>query len=289
MKKHLLKLLVIVLSFNSFAQAPEIEGDILLCPWTDGTASIITDQTYDSYQWYYKYWFLPEDYVAIDGADEASFTYDWYTYDQALLKVVVTLDGETYESNSIQIDSWNWVGLVVFNEMNENVTFDPDTETFLLCQGATFEISINDPPYNANIRWYRDDLPIVGANSSTYLITEPGVYYVEAAPDFCPDNSNNSMPINVAWDPDCNLSVHNPITKNSIKIYPNPVQNELTLQLDNNVFESYKIVDLTGKTVANGKISGSESIISVNSISKGMYILQLIGENQISNHKIIKE
>jgi hypothetical protein len=97
------------------------------------------------------------------------------------------------------------------------------------------------------------------------------------------------MPINVAWDSDCKQSIENPITKNSIKIYPNPVQNELTLQLDNNVFESYKIVDLTGKTVANGKISGSESVISVNSISKGMYILQLIGENQISNHKIIKE
>lgn len=289
MKKNLLKILVFLFSANSFAQAPQIEGDLLLCPWTEGTATITTNQTYDSYQWFYKYWFLSDDYQAIDGATEASFTYDWYTYDQALLKVVVTLNGETYESNTIQIDSWNWVGLVVFNEMNENVTFDPDNETFLLCQGATFELSINNPPYNANIRWYRDETPIVGANTSTYIVTEPGVYYVEASPDFCPDSSNNSMPITVAWDPNCNLSVDNPIANNNIKIYPNPVQNQLTIQIDSASFENYKIVDFTGKTIANGKISGTENVISLDSLSKGMYILQLISENQIYNHKIIKE
>ncbi len=289
MKKLLLHFSLFLISFNLVAQAPEIQGDVLLCPWTEGTASVITDQEYDSYQWYYKYWFLPEDYVAIEGANAATFTYDWYTYDQALLKVVVTLNGETFESNVIQIDSWAWTGLILFNEVNENVSFDPDTESFLLCQGATFELSINNPPYDTNIRWYRNDEPIAGANSSVYVVSEPGLYYVEAAPSFCPDNSNNSLPINVLWDPDCNLSIEDPIAQTPVKIYPNPVKNQLTVNTFATVAESYKIVDLTGKTVSSGSISESESQIDMTALSNGIYILHLQGNQQQSAHKIIKE
>ena len=289
MKKQLLKIILILFSFNSFAQAPEIEGDVLLCPWTDGTATIITAQTYDTYQWYFKYWFLPDDYEAIDGATSASFTYDWYTYDQALLKVVVTLDGETYESNTIQVDSWAWTSMFVVTETNENVVFDPDTETFLLCEGATFNLSINNPPYDTNIVWYRNDIPIEDATNSYYTVIGPGYYYVSAAPSFCPNNTSNSLGINVAWNPDCSLSVDDPTAESAIKIYPNPVKNELVLNVKINTFETYNLIDLTGKLISTGTITASESMISTAALSSGVYVLQLIGENHTSTHKIIKE
>ena len=35
---------------------PVISGDIMLCPESNGNASITNDETYDSYQWYFKYW-----------------------------------------------------------------------------------------------------------------------------------------------------------------------------------------------------------------------------------------
>src|SRR5690606_27447691 len=88
-------------------QSPVIAGDVVLCPNTARTATVTTGITYDSYQRYYKYWFLEDDFEAIEGATSDSFTYDWFTYEQAIVKVVVTLDGVTYESNSTQRDSYS--------------------------------------------------------------------------------------------------------------------------------------------------------------------------------------
>jgi hypothetical protein len=72
---------------------------------------------------------MSDDFVAIEGATESTFTYDWYTYDQALLKVIATLDGVDYESNIIQIDSWAWLPIYFMYELTPDVTFDPETET----------------------------------------------------------------------------------------------------------------------------------------------------------------
>ncbi|WP_291117748.1 T9SS type A sorting domain-containing protein [Flavobacterium sp. UBA6135] len=288
MKKNLLFLFVFLLNFNMQAQAPQIEGDILMCPWTDGTASITTSQTYDSYQWYFKYWFLPGEYEAISGATGASLTYDWYTYDQALLKVVVTLDGSTFESNVIQVDSWNWVGLVVFNEMNDNVTFDPDTETFLLCEGTTFELSINNPPYDTNIVWYKNDTPIAGATQSNYMVTEPGYYYVIAAPSFCPDNSSNSLGFAVAWNPDCSLSVTNPNGNPVVQVYPNPAKDKIRISSQNFQPESYSILDVMGKVIQSGFLA-DDGFLDISKLSSGMYLLQINSDMQLTTHKIIKE
>src|SRR5690606_703582 len=193
MKTTLLFLFFTTLSISQ----PVITGDLLLCPNGSGTATVTGSTVYDSYEWQYKYWFTSDPFVAIPGANGPSFTYDWDLYDQALLKVVVTLDGDTFESNTLQIDSHAWVGLPVGHEVGDNVTFDPNSEGFLLCDGTTF-ISELFNPYTANIQWYKDGMPISGANSMQYEIASAGTYYVTAAPAFCPDNTSTSLPITVA-------------------------------------------------------------------------------------------
>lgn len=288
MKKKLLYLALLLWSGLGFSQAPEIEGDVLLCPWTDGTASIVTDQVYDSYQWYWRYWFLPDDFVPADGANGPSFTYDWYTYDQAILKVVVTLDGETYESNTIQIDSWNWVSMFTMYDLGDVATFDPETESIMLCQGGSFEVSINNPPYNANIRWYRNNDLIEGATQSTYTIDAPGEYYVSAAPDFCPDNVSSSLTLNVIWDPDCNLGVNDPSAAEVI-LYPNPAKEVLNINTTTNSFNSYQLTDMMGKAVGSGPISSAQTTIELSNLANGVYILQLTGEKNVTKRKIVKE
>src|SRR5690606_39493394 len=103
--------------------------------------------------------------------------------DQALLIVVVTLQGDTYESTVLQMDSYNWTSLLLSYDLGENVTFDPVTETFFLCDVTTFDISVNNTPYDV-VSSYKDGVRIERANESTYTITEPGVYQAEAAPSF---------------------------------------------------------------------------------------------------------
>lgn len=291
MKRILLTILGCSLFNIATAQAPQIEGDTMLCPWTNGTASVINQHEYDSYQWYSKFWFTDDEFVAIDGATEASFTYDWYTYDQSLFKVVVTLNGETYESNTIQIDSYAWAGLVVGAELNDNVTTDPENGNYVLCQGGSFTASIF-MPYSYGIQWYRDGEPIEGANQMSYTITGEGEYYVVAAPEFCPDSSssNETLPIIVTLNQDCELSVDNPKME-EVSLFPNPVQANLSVSFGGITgISSYRVLDATGKVILNNTFSSGENstTIDVSSLSAGFYFLQLQGENKSTVKRFIK-
>lgn len=292
MKKILLLLLLLNGFSKLFAQNPEIQGDVMLCPYTNGTATV-TNPIYDSYQWYTKYWFSPDEYQPIQGATSSSFTYDWYNYDQSLFKVVVTLGTATLESNVIQIDSYNWSNLIVISELNETVTSNLDNGNLMLCPGGSFTNTISSP-YTTNIQWFKDETPITGANQSTYVITEAGSYYVQGAPSYCPNsiNSNQTQPIIVEMNLNCNLST-NPIKtlKEAIRIYPNPVTSNLSLEINNLVNVSkYSISDTTGKLIIESNASlENNATIDVSSLSNGLYFLKL--ESNMGNliQKFIKE
>lgn len=213
MKTTLFTFLFLAFAWAVGAQNPTIEGDVMLCPYTNGTATITNETQYDSYQWYWKFWFLNDEYAAIDGANEASFTYDWYTYDQALLKVVVTKNGQTFESNAIQIDSHNWSSLLVRNELQGNIHFEFNDETleqrYVMCTGAKLVQTVLEPYVTA--QWYKNDEPIEGATSLTYTITEPGVYYAIAGVEICPNATSKSPVVNVVASDDCGPNTPSPL------------------------------------------------------------------------------
>ena len=280
--------LPIVVSINpNCATLPVIEGNIMLCPYTNGTATITSDTEYDSYQWYYKYWFDEEaEFIAIEGATEAEFTYDWLTYDQALLKVVVTLDGETYESNIIQIDSYQWAGLLIEHDTEGEVTFDPDNG-FYICEGASITNTIN-MPYTV-IQWYKNGVEIEGATEQTFVITETGTYHVVAAPEYCPNSTTTSDPLIVLENPDCELGVNNPELNTDIVLYPNPAQSLINVSIpQNTLVTQYSILDVTGKTLINGTF-GTQNSIDISALSSGSYILKLYGGEQRLTKVFIKE
>lgn len=210
-----MKLLLLVscwlgLTFSAFAQAPTIEGDIMLCPSFDsyGTATVIGDVTYDTYQWYSEPVYFSNGYEPIEGAIESSFTYDWYTYDVNHLKVVVTKDGETFESNVLLIDSYNWASLLIEHQYTETVVYQYETG-FYICEGDSIRNTVSSP-YTV-VQWYKDGEPIEGATAITYTITEPGVYRVVAAPAVCPMSTSTSPPIIVNANLNCNIENITPV------------------------------------------------------------------------------
>lgn len=72
----------------------------------------------------------------------------------------------------------------------------------------------------------------------------------------------------------------------TISLYPNPVQNVLTVQLtNNNYFKSVSIYDITGKKV---KSSNSTSV-NLNSLNTGMYLVKIETTNGTTTKKIIKQ
>lgn len=75
---------------------------------------------------------------------------------------------------------------------------------------------------------------------------------------------------------------------NNLIIYPNPVTTTLILnqQKANNI--TYNIVSVTGRVMQVGVLNNSEKQIDVSSLSEGVYLLQLIDNSSIVQHKFIK-
>lgn len=78
-------------------------------------------------------------------------------------------------------------------------------------------------------------------------------------------------------------------TLNQLAIYPNPVQNELNVQLPSNIKEAQlRLVDVTGRTVLTGKVTNSSSKLNVQSLSKGVYIMEISTAQGTTTKKVIK-
>src|SRR5690606_38663680 len=73
----------------------------------------------------------------------------------------------------------------------------------------------------------------------------------------------------------------------SIKIYPNPVKNELHINLNTNFETTVEIYNVLGRKMLNQTIQNSE-IISTENLSSGVYILKLTQGNQTMTKKLIK-
>lgn len=284
MKTKLLLLLLTLSSVTMFAQTnPIIEGDTMLCPGIGGTA-YVTNPTFDTYQWFYKYWFSSDEFIAIEGATESSFTYDFDTYFMTYLKVVATVGGETIESDSIKIDSHVWLDIFIQWQLTPGVTYDMETGIFYLEEGAVFSPSVNNPPYDTLFQWYRNEQPIEGANNATYDITKAGIYTCSAAPSFCPGTISFTFEIIVEMVVDVPV-----IDLERANIYPNPVSSMLNIELPGNTtFNQYSIMDLSGRVLLQNSVTGGINAVSTDNLAKGFYLLKLKGVGTELTRQFIK-
>ncbi|WP_299121477.1 FG-GAP-like repeat-containing protein [uncultured Winogradskyella sp.] len=73
-----------------------------------------------------------------------------------------------------------------------------------------------------------------------------------------------------------------------VSIYPNPVEDELTIKTSGNVIDKIATVfDINGKRVLNMKLKSN--IINVSSLTSGIYFLRLESEGKIMKRKFIKK
>ena len=70
-------------------------------------------------------------------------------------------------------------------------------------------------------------------------------------------------------------------------IYPNPVQNRLTIQSNKIEIQKVEIYSVLGKKIK--EIERSFNNINVDDLSSGLYLLKIYSENQSFTTKILKE
>ena len=77
----------------------------------------------------------------------------------------------------------------------------------------------------------------------------------------------------------------------SFSVYPNPATDFLSLKIDNYDTEklSYRLYDIRGNLLQNQNILAADTMIPMQNISKGAYILKIIfGVKELKTFKIIK-
>lgn len=74
---------------------------------------------------------------------------------------------------------------------------------------------------------------------------------------------------------------------NEIKIYPNPVQNEINIEVEDYHIADIKIIDVMGKVIINQSFNTNK--IDVFDLAKGVYFLRIKTKNSELVRKIVKE
>lgn len=248
---------------------PTIEGDTILCP---GDSSVLKTQPYDAYQWYRREW-GSNDTVPIPGATGQSFTVteaDVLSY----ISVEVTLGGCTERSPEVLIDAWAFLLPVVIH--SGNYDFDPNTMTFSICAGDTMFLTLSNP-YDTNITWYRDGVPIPGETSQTLAVTTGGVYGVTGAPAICP-NYVQSPGVDIAVEVDvCSATEELPPAVPSVQLWPNPSNGAVRLSWDKPSPLRWRLVDALGRTLEQGgsSMTTHELDLDLTPWPAGVYFIEI--------------
>ncbi len=132
-------------------------------------------------------------------------------------------------------------------------------------------------------QWFRNGVPIAGANDDSLTVKIPGTYQLNINDGFCDGNSNA---IEVIVNGFSGIGTNNFVNLN---YYPNPAADFLNVELGNYQFEQYQLIDITGKVITsiNGDFTSTLSI-PLKMLANGFYILKLNGKQQ-STIKFIKE
>lgn len=98
-------------------------------------------------------------------------------------------------------------------------------------------------------------------------------------------NSGN----NVKWKFDCTVGVNDPVQPMSVKVYPNPVVNELIIELKDQIITAVSLYSIDQKCVLQQNNEGQKVKIDVSGLPAGFYILKIEGGGRSAIYKIIKK
>ncbi len=131
-------------------------------------------------------------------------------------------------------------------------------------------------------QWYNQTGAIGGATSQNYTITANGYYYVIVTSGGCSSDTSNVIHVT-----DAGIST-NDINK-TIKMYPNPVTNELTIEINSNTTNThFEILNSIGQVVFEGSML-EKTVIQTSNFSLGVYVIKFEKGETFEFKKIVKE
>jgi len=106
--------------------------------------------------------------------------------------------------------------------------------------------------------------------SPSHTYASPGTYTVQLIAGDCPYYDSSSKFVNIT------ATGINSIEDVRLKIYPNPANHSIQVQLqDAEPVRNYCVYSITGKKHFEGTVSGTEVTIDISQLPQGSYYLEL--------------
>ncbi len=102
-------------------------------------------------------------------------------------------------------------------------------------------------------------------------------------------NAGNMTKI-VVKNPNSPTSIDEQKLVSTLLAYPNPVADELTIEINADANFAYTITDALGKVVSQNKLTDDKTVINTSNLNNGFYVLSILNEkeNVLKTQKLVK-
>ncbi|MDO6596927.1 T9SS type A sorting domain-containing protein [Oceanihabitans sp. 2_MG-2023] len=234
--------------------------------------------------------------TCIEVDDAAWSTTNWTNVDvqTGFNEDCATTSYDGYEPNE---DFATAVNIPFCNTYNPNIggPGDVDFFTFPLESNINTEIIIDNIPVGLTYKVTFFDNNQIQSGSAFFITSSSPLtrYFYSSLNTFFyvkieSNNANYSvLPYRiVVSNPNCSLSVSE-VFKSSFNAFPNPVNNSLTVSIQEDT--SYSLITVNGQVIKNGQLQKGENTLNTSNLSNGLYFLQVRTKEGVSSKKIIKQ
>jgi photosystem II stability/assembly factor-like uncharacterized protein len=189
----------------------------------------------------------------------------------------ITVDfGSTAVSGDITVKGHNSCGDGTISSLFVTVLSKPVTPIITL----NGNVLHSDAP--TGNQWYDQNGLINGATNQDYTVTVNGDYYVIVTINGCSSDPSNIISI-------INVGIGNIGNFITLRLYPNPVSNELIIEITGNTEKTnFQILNSTGQIVYKGSMV-EKMVVKTEDLSPGVYMIKFENGKSFEFRKIVKE
>ena len=162
-------------------------------------------------------------------------------------------------------------------------TLKPDSVTFYLADFLFPDTTMN---YILKTWQWVNLLPLGNVDSLQFSLssTDNSMYGMNTPAYFCIDNFTTDETAGAGA-----LQVANTATMPVAKVYPNPAEGILNVEILQSSMRQATILDMTGKVIGTYAVTDAKLEINTSALSAGTYILQLKGDGKNAAMRFVKQ
>lgn len=224
-----------------------VAGNSTLCPGDSVTINSITNAALPTYQWY-------RNNSLIAGATSPTFRAGQSgNYKLEVLNNATTC---SRRSSAIKINA---------STLTASLSAAP-------CNAGTVTFSATTNAINPTYQWYRNNVLVAGATSSSLVVNSRGFYKVFVT-DLSTGCIRNSATIQISSL--CRMGEF--YTTKDVVVYPNPFSNIINFDVSDDVVpHTVNVYNLLGKVVVN---RGFSPEMDLNQLPSGLYLIEILDES----------